>query len=165
MQDRIKEIRYRAEKATPAPWDIGDGGELSLYGGENSVVKKGGRVIVSRAIYGSDFDKQTYIDVDFIANSPADINYLLAALEEAQDTNEKLKKDFNKEAESYIKKIWELESRERVLREALEFHAIKDNYQEQLVSNEDDGWDIYRKPTIVLDNGKIAREALGQEGK
>lgn len=84
MQDRIKEIRDRVEKATPAPWDIGDGKELSLYEGKNSVVKKGGRVIVSRAIYDSDFDKQTYADVEFIAHSPSDIKYLLDALQEAQ---------------------------------------------------------------------------------
>lgn len=119
-----------------------------------------------------------------------DIPYLLAALQEAQDNNIKLKKDFNKEAESYIKKIWRSQDRERVLREALETSerhkqlfcdemnvykngcAVLEAERDREIESNDE---LRKKATywhkIEMENFKLSREirelneALGQEGK
>lgn len=74
----IDEIRQRLNKATPGKWRIGNGTEKDFYQSKNTVVTDK-RIIVNRTIYehGSEFDDQTYADIDFIANAKEDIKFLL----------------------------------------------------------------------------------------
>ena len=78
QEARIKEIQDRVDKATPAPW-------MYLFGDEiiYEKLEDGCRGLpIARAALGNHYN-----NAQFIANAPDDIEFLLAALEEAQDRN------------------------------------------------------------------------------
>jgi hypothetical protein len=73
---REEEIRARCEAATPGPWYNGDGSVDRFFAGKNTVATPE-RVIVERATYNDEFDRQTYADIGFITHAREDIPYLL----------------------------------------------------------------------------------------
>ena len=77
---REEEIRARCEEATPGPWYNGDGSVDRFFAGKNTVATPE-RVIVERATYNDEFDRQTYADIGFIAHAREDIPYLLDRVE------------------------------------------------------------------------------------
>jgi hypothetical protein len=88
--ERLHEIEQRAEKATQGPWIVGNGNSQSFHQGKNVVVSEGNRVVVDRAIYRDDYDKQTYADIAFIAHARQDIPDLLAYCRELQGAARKV---------------------------------------------------------------------------
>lgn len=66
-----KDLRQLAAQATLREWQVGDGEKDSFYQGQNAVISKANRVIAERSVYNyhcpSDFDKQTFADLKFIA--------------------------------------------------------------------------------------------------
>jgi len=192
MRAKLQEIRDRVNKATAGPWygtcvldSCGDRTEaFYVY---NVPVPYSQKPVCYVCNSDEDINRN---DAEFIANSPADINYLLDTLEQAQEETKKLQ-DSNKFFKTSYKQRLEVErdiaemlgmevdcgilerivtevkamqDRERVLRDALEFYAHEDNYDESFTENEN-GYECDDEGPIYHDRGKIARVALGQEAK
>lgn len=78
---RLAQIRARLEKATSGKWYLTSTGNAS-------VLALWVRYKSSAADVIANFTVDRYTDADFIAHSPEDIAYLLAALEEAQQAKQ-----------------------------------------------------------------------------
>ncbi len=86
MDNLLKEIRERLGKATPGPW---------INSSERNSVMVSGPTGYSDE-YGPGegvLEMWDVNDADFIANSPADMQFLLDALEQSQEENKQLKFD------------------------------------------------------------------------
>lgn len=93
-EERIAEIRARAEAATPGPWKAGkDDFTKNII----EAVKDRGTIIVQRRDDHNMFWnsiiplKQTFSDADFIAHAREDVPALLEEVERLRAENEKLK--------------------------------------------------------------------------
>jgi hypothetical protein len=88
MQDRVNEIRERLNKATPGPWEWQ----------EDILCKNEPFDLVLKPFYDDDNGEiSTCIfpnDRYFIANSPADISYLLDQITAMQEENAELKNQY-----------------------------------------------------------------------
>lgn len=90
----IEEILERLNKATPGPWNTGNGTEDTLHEGENTVVCSD-MVICSRYVYeGWERNGETYANMRLIAHAPEDIKHLLDQLAAMQEENKRLKKAY-----------------------------------------------------------------------
>jgi ribonuclease HI len=100
--ERLAEIRRRAEKATPGPWRRGyyDGSSaepddregVTITSDPKSATDGYGVVVRAGHDWGVEYGVLTLADADFIANAPADIAYLLSALEQAEERNATMQK-------------------------------------------------------------------------
>lgn len=166
MQARLQEVRDRASKITPAPWHLVNGNEI--HDRETKFNDNGGRIGETPNLVAIEKFPNGSANADFIANSPADIQFLLDALEQAQKETRITKlrhnisrKEYLNVSEMNIKRIniiYDLEQelkqsqdRERVLREALELLVAFDKSIEG--TERLDLWQVTQQ----------ARQALGQE--
>lgn len=164
MQDRLKEIQDRVDKATDGPWIVSseDICECPLCEGEGEVVSAdidGDGWTALAQTYG--IGSMVFNNAQFIANAPSDIKFLLSALQEAQ-AEIKILKELN---ECFRCSVVSGGDRERVLREALE--RILNLHRTPIERPSKDGMNMrWDGKSYTYDNeGEIARESLGQEGK
>jgi hypothetical protein len=82
-EQELDAIKARCDKATPGPWVVGDGSPERLYLGADAVMCDVRGVVCQRSVYNgkSEYDKQTYADMEFIAAARQDIPALLDEVE------------------------------------------------------------------------------------
>ena len=82
---RIREIKERAEKATPGKWKVEKYYHDEPY---EEYIKSAAVVVRNRTITRNDWSNPVEDDLVFIANARQDIPYLLAKIEELVNEKE-----------------------------------------------------------------------------
>ena len=153
-EQRLQEIKQRAEKATPGPWKVYQDAISTRIGTEFMHPQLNGPVPVITDAYHVGGAISIYIDAadaEFIAHAREDVPALVVEIERLQNTialHEVNKRNLDAMIEHKDAEI------ER-LRKALEFYADESNYKRIMLS--------ILTPKVLFDDGEIARKALEGE--
>lgn len=88
MTDRVQEIRDRLEAATPGPWSYSPASTGNPSDGPTHHEVRSVSISDDRTMYAiatTDYNEMGYLDAEFIAHAPDDIEFLLAEVERLQE--------------------------------------------------------------------------------
>lgn len=153
-EQRLQEIKKRAEKATPGPWKV----EESRYEGRFNAASVNENYDLPACLMGIE-------DAEFIAHARQDVPALVVEIERLQNTialHEVNKRNLDAMIEHKDAEI------ER-LRKALEFYADKENWERHLQCEIDvrqgQTLPIWDPSAIEFDEGETARRALAGDNQ
>jgi hypothetical protein len=168
MQDRIKEIRDRLEKATQGEWDLEteDCGIRVIRMG-TAIANRGKYetqhiINYEHELYPEDGEqfKEAEANAALIANASLDIKYLFDALQEAQDSNKKLNELYGETfsgAVEWREMLDNSQSREHELHDIMDY---KDKRLEELEAALQEANSKISSLNTLLQYEKIANDDL-----